>query len=69
MIPAGNKAKRLLQVNHTTQKRYSFWKELVCIIFELLLPFQFNCEYPYFAEGLLHNFCPCFNIVFAQLGA
>ena len=27
-----------------------------------------NCEGPYLAEGFLHNFCPCFDIVFAPLG-
>ena len=27
-----------------------------------------NCEGPYLGEGFLHKLCPCFNIVFAQLG-
>ena len=27
-----------------------------------------NCEGPYFVEGSLHKLCPCFDIVFAQLG-
>ena len=27
-----------------------------------------NCEGLYLAEGFLHNVCPCFGIVFAQLG-
>ena len=27
-----------------------------------------NYEGPYFAERSLHNLCPCFDIVFAQLG-
>ena len=27
-----------------------------------------NCEGPYLEEGFLHNLCPCFDIVFAQLG-
>ena len=31
------------------------------------LPFA-KCEGPYLAEGFLHNFCPCFNIVSAPLG-
>ena len=36
----------------------------------LLLPFLTfeNCESPYLAEGFLHSFCPCFDIVFAPLG-
>ena len=29
---------------------------------------QLNYECPYFAEGFLHNLCPCFDIAFAQLG-
>ena len=35
-----------------------------------LLPFLtfVNCEGLYLAEGFLHNFCPCFDIVFAPLG-
>ena len=27
-----------------------------------------NCEGLYLAEGFLHSICPCFDIVFAQLG-
>ena len=27
-----------------------------------------NCEGPYLAEGLLHDFSPCFDIVFELLG-
>ena len=26
-----------------------------------------NFEGPYLAEGFIHNLCPCFDIVFAQL--
>ena len=35
-----------------------------------LLPFLtfVNCEGPYFAEGFVHIFCPCFDIKFAPLG-
>ena len=29
---------------------------------------QLNYEGPYFAEGFLHNLCPCFDNAFAQLG-
>ena len=31
-----------------------------------MVPFV-NSEVPYLAEGFLHDLCPCFNIVFAQL--
>ena len=35
-----------------------------------LLPFLtfVNCEGPYLAEGFLHDFCLCFDIVFAPIG-
>ena len=47
-----------------------FWKELVCLFYKSLLPFIIfvNCEGLYLAEGFIHNLCPCFDIVFAQLG-
>ena len=50
-------------------RTYTFWKELVCLIFKSLLPFItfVNYQGPYFAEGFLHNLCPCFHIAFAQL--
>ena len=27
-----------------------------------------KCEGPYLSEGFLHKLCPCFDVVFAQLG-
>ena len=46
---------------------FTVWKELVCLFYKLLLPFStlVNCKAPY--QGLLHDLCLCFDIVFAQL--
>ena len=51
-------------------RTYTFWKELVCLIFKSLLTLLIfvNYEGPYFAEGFLLNLRPCFDIAFAQLG-
>ena len=36
----------------------------------LRIPFLtfMNYEDPYIAEGVLHNLCPCFDVVVVQLG-
>ena len=49
----------------------TFWEELVCLLYEPLLPFLtfVNCEGPYLVEEFLYNPCPCSHIVFVQLGA
>ena len=49
-------------------KTFTFRKELVCLFYKSLpciLNFV-NCKGP--CERPFHNICPCFDIVFAQLG-
>ena len=40
------------------------------MFYKSLLPFSIfvNCEGPFLAEEFFHNLCPCFDIVFVQLG-
>ena len=47
-----------------------FLEKFFCLFCKSLLPSltSVNCEGPYFAEGFLHNLCPCFDIVFVPLG-
>ena len=41
---------------------------MACFFYKSLLPFLTFVNCKVLTETLLHNICPCFDIVFAQLG-
>ena len=47
---------------------YLFWKELVRLFYKSLLPFLLSWFLKNLTVGLFHNFCPFFDVMFAQLG-
>ena len=49
-------------------RTFTFWKELVFLFYNSLLPFSTFANCKVLTERLLHNICPCFHIVFAHLG-
>ena len=48
-------------------RKFTFWKELGCLFYKMLLHFLTSWIAKVFFEGLLYKIGPCFDTEFAQL--